>query len=67
MCRPQLGQLEVYVDILERLNAAIAFKSSDADSRDMVHPVAVCFMYPLIIFPGSTDRDWCEEAYPVVY
>lgn len=39
MNRPQLGQLEAYVDILERLNAAIAFKSSDtqADSRDMVH------------------------------
>ncbi|KAG2063429.1 hypothetical protein BDR04DRAFT_1188894 [Suillus decipiens] len=35
---PQLGQLEAYIDILdilERLNAAIAFKSSDADSRDM--------------------------------
>ncbi|KAG1772870.1 Cullin repeat-like-containing domain protein [Suillus placidus] len=32
---PQPGQLEAYIDILERLNAAIAFKSSDADSRDM--------------------------------
>ncbi|KAG1772900.1 Cullin repeat-like-containing domain protein [Suillus placidus] len=32
---PQPGQLEAYIDILEHLNAAIAFKSSDADSRDM--------------------------------
>ena len=48
--RPQLGQLEVYMDILERLNAAIAFKSSDADSRDMVHSLFASFMFPLIIF-----------------
>lgn len=41
MDRPQLGQLELYIDILERLNAAIAFKSSDADSRDMVQFVSV--------------------------
>ncbi|KAH7922923.1 hypothetical protein BV22DRAFT_1036983 [Leucogyrophana mollusca] len=31
---PQPGQLEVYMGTLERLNAAIAFKASAADSRD---------------------------------
>jgi exocyst complex protein 7 len=41
MNRPQLGQLEAYIDILGRLNAAIAFKSSDADSRDMVQFIFV--------------------------
>jgi hypothetical protein len=52
MNRPQLGQLEAYVDILERLNAAIAFKSSDAqaDSRDMVHSLIPSSIYHLIIF-----------------
>ncbi|EIN08701.1 hypothetical protein PUNSTDRAFT_120310 [Punctularia strigosozonata HHB-11173 SS5] len=31
---PQPGQLNVYKEALERLNASIAFKSSDRDSRD---------------------------------
>ena len=33
---PQPGQLEVYKDVLERLNASIAFKSLDRDLRDTV-------------------------------
>ena len=31
---PQPGQLEVYQDTVGRLNAAIAFKANDQDSRD---------------------------------
>ncbi|KIP11817.1 hypothetical protein PHLGIDRAFT_62971 [Phlebiopsis gigantea 11061_1 CR5-6] len=31
---PQPGQLDVYKDVLERLNASIAFKSLDRDLRD---------------------------------
>ncbi|KAG6371893.1 Cullin repeat-like-containing domain protein [Boletus reticuloceps] len=31
---PQAGQLEMYIDTLARLNAAIAFKSSDEDARE---------------------------------
>lgn len=34
--RPQTGQLGLYKDALERLNASIAFKSSDADSLETV-------------------------------
>ncbi|KAF8426818.1 Cullin repeat-like-containing domain protein [Boletus edulis BED1] len=31
---PEAGQLEMYIDTLARLNAAIAFKSSDEDARE---------------------------------
>ena len=34
--RPQPGQFDAYKDALERLNASIAFKSLDRDSRDTV-------------------------------
>jgi exocyst complex component 7 len=37
-CSPQPGQLDVYQDTLERLNAAIAFKTMDRDARDTVSP-----------------------------
>lgn len=36
MASPQSGQLDVYTDALERLNASIAFKSSDRDLADTV-------------------------------
>lgn len=44
---PQPGQLDVYMDTLGRLNAAIAFKAFDADSRESVRNIffALC---PLI-------------------
>ncbi|KAJ8581778.1 hypothetical protein M405DRAFT_601411 [Rhizopogon salebrosus TDB-379] len=56
---PQLGQLEVYVDILERLNAAIAFKSSDADSRDMARLIEtgakkLTQLYTKLVAEGSS-------------
>lgn len=34
--RPQPGQLHVYQEALERLNASIAFKGNDADVEKMV-------------------------------
>lgn len=34
---PQTGQLEIYREALERLNATIAFKSSDIDSEETVY------------------------------
>lgn len=56
---PQLGQLEAYIDILERLNAAIAFKSSDADSRDMARLIEtgakkLTQLYTKLVAEGSS-------------
>ncbi|KAG2746580.1 hypothetical protein P692DRAFT_20954767 [Suillus brevipes Sb2] len=56
---PQLGQLELYIDILERLNAAIAFKSSDADSRDMARLIEtgakkLTQLYTKLVAEGSS-------------
>ncbi|KAG2739787.1 hypothetical protein P692DRAFT_20881483 [Suillus brevipes Sb2] len=48
-----------YIDILERLNAAIAFKSSDADSRDMVRQIEtgakkLTQLYTKLVTEGSS-------------
>ncbi|KAG0697424.1 Cullin repeat-like-containing domain protein [Suillus ampliporus] len=56
---PQLGQLEAYIDILERLNAAIAFKSSDGDSRDMARLIEtgakkLTQLYTKLVAEGSS-------------
>ncbi|KAG1726007.1 Cullin repeat-like-containing domain protein [Suillus paluster] len=56
---PQLGQLEAYIDILERLNAAIAFKSSDADSRDIARLIEtgakkLTQLYTKLVAEGSS-------------
>ncbi|KAG1808137.1 Cullin repeat-like-containing domain protein [Suillus variegatus] len=56
---PQLGQLDAYINILERLNAAIAFKSSDADSRDMARLIEtgakkLSQLYTKLVAEGSS-------------
>ncbi|KAH7910959.1 Cullin repeat-like-containing domain protein [Hygrophoropsis aurantiaca] len=56
---PQSGQLEIYMDTLERLNAAIAFKASDADSRDTARLVEtgakkLTQLYTKLVAEGSS-------------
>ncbi|KIJ59184.1 hypothetical protein HYDPIDRAFT_118771 [Hydnomerulius pinastri MD-312] len=56
---PQPGQLEVYMDTLERLNAAIAFKASDADSRETARLVEtgakkLTQLYTKLVAEGSS-------------
>ncbi|KAG1758164.1 Cullin repeat-like-containing domain protein [Suillus occidentalis] len=51
---PQPGQLEAYIDILERLNAAIAFKSSGADSRDMTGAKKLTQLCSKLVAEGSS-------------
>ncbi|KAF9218254.1 hypothetical protein BS17DRAFT_791873 [Gyrodon lividus] len=56
---PQSGQLEVYIDTLERLNAAIAFKASDADFREKAHLVEtgakkLSQLYTKLVAEGSS-------------
>ncbi|KAI6162546.1 Cullin repeat-like-containing domain protein [Pisolithus thermaeus] len=56
---PQPGQVEVYMDTLGRLNAAIAFKSSDADSWDTARLVEtgakkLTQLYTKLVAEGSS-------------
>ncbi|KAG9313322.1 Cullin repeat-like-containing domain protein [Chiua virens] len=56
---PQAGQLEIYIDTLARLNAAIAFKSSDEDSREKARLVEtgvkkLTQLYTKIVAEGSS-------------
>ncbi|KDQ22999.1 hypothetical protein PLEOSDRAFT_62377 [Pleurotus ostreatus PC15] len=56
---PQSGQLEVYTDALERLNASIAFKSSDRDLADTARLVEtgakkLTQMYTKLVAEGSS-------------
>ncbi|KAF9242082.1 Cullin repeat-like-containing domain protein [Melanogaster broomeanus] len=56
---PQSGQLEVYIDTLERLNAAIAFKASDTDFREKAHLVGtgakkLTQLYTKLVAEGSS-------------
>ncbi|EKM56316.1 uncharacterized protein PHACADRAFT_193929 [Phanerochaete carnosa HHB-10118-sp] len=56
---PQPGQLEAYTDVLERLNAGIAFKSLDRDVRDTARLVEtgakkLTQLYTKIVAEGSS-------------
>ncbi|KAF4582516.1 hypothetical protein EYR38_002642 [Pleurotus pulmonarius] len=56
---PQPGQLDVYTDALERLNASIAFKSSDRDLADTARLVEtgakkLTQMYTKLVAEGSS-------------
>lgn len=56
---PQPGQLDVYKDALERLNASIAFKSSEHDSRETARIVEtgakkVAQLYTKLVAEGSS-------------
>ncbi|KAH7889211.1 Cullin repeat-like-containing domain protein [Phlebopus sp. FC_14] len=56
---PQPGQLEVYIDTLDRLNAAIAFKASDTDSRETARLVEtgakkLSQLYTKLVAEGSS-------------
>ncbi|KAF9490346.1 exocyst complex component, exo70 subunit [Pleurotus eryngii] len=56
---PQSGQLDVYTDALERLNAGIAFKSSDRDLADTARLVEtgakkLTLMYTKLVAEGSS-------------
>ncbi|KAE9407606.1 hypothetical protein BT96DRAFT_986598 [Gymnopus androsaceus JB14] len=56
---PQPGQLEVYKDALERLNASIAFKASDRDTLDTARLVEtgakkLAQLYTKLVAEGSS-------------
>ena len=61
----------MYIDTLARLNAAIAFKSSDEDSREKVC-LLLSYRFETELtttttYTGPTRRDWYKEADTVVY
>ena len=58
-CSPQPDQLDVYRDALERLNASIAFNSSESGSLDTAHLVEtgakkLAQMYTKLVAEGSS-------------
>lgn len=72
---PQPGQLEVYQDTVERLNAAIAFKANDRDSRDTARLVEtgakkLAQLYTKLVAEGSSGSspigglDFAPQPFP---
>ena len=57
----------MYKDVLERLNASVAFKSLDRDVRDTVRAPPLIATLPAHRFSGAARRDGCKEAHPAVY
>ena len=64
---PQPNQLSAYTEVLERMNASVAFNS--ADSRDKVRPS----LNPLVcavdahVDVGTPGRERCKEAHPALH
>ena len=64
---PQPNQLSAYTEVLERMNASVAFNS--ADSRDKVRPSfnsLACAVYAHV-HVGSPRRERCKEAHPALH
>lgn len=65
---PQPGQLETYKEALERLNASIAFKSSEEDTTQAVSfEFFASFTHFTIASPGSYRRDWSHQDNPAIH
>jgi hypothetical protein len=64
---PQTGQLETYREALERLNATIAFKSSEVDMEDTVKSSPSFHSSLPNFLVGPPHRNRGQEAHPALH